>query len=121
MNKKTEILDFNDYKKIYEINSDKGYPTHIDEMPSIAGIEEEEFETLVIVEDENEIQFVVEEQMLDEFLEDNPNFVSTMVQPPLIKVNTKYGRNEEFDRKLHCVKYENGEWIFPEIEIIIGE
>jgi len=30
-------------------------------MPSIAGIEEEEFETIVIVEDENGIQFAVEE------------------------------------------------------------
>ena len=121
MNKKTKILDFNGYKKIYEINSDKGYPTHIDEMPSIAGIEEEEFETIVIVEDENRIQFAVEEQLLDEFLEDNPNFVSTIVQPPLIVVIAKYGRNKEFNRELHCVKYENGEWIFPEIEIFIGE
>jgi hypothetical protein len=121
--KKNESLlhDFKSYKKIYEINSDKGYPYHIDEMPNIAGIEEEEFETIVIVEDENGIQFAVEEQLLDEFLEDNPNFVSTIVHPPLIAVIAKYGRNKEFNIEIHTVKYENGEWIFPEIEIFIGE
>jgi len=59
--------------------------------------------------------------MLDEFLEDNPNFVSTNVHPPLIVVIDKHGQNKEFKREKHIVKYSNEGWIFSEIEIIIGE
>jgi hypothetical protein len=120
-NESSIITKFDEYIQINEHRFNKGYPVHLDNPKTIAGIEEEEFNTIIIVEDENGFQYAVEEEMIDEFLEDNPNFVSTIVHPPIVVTISKYGYDKEFNRETDMVKFIDGEWVFPDVEIFVGE
>ncbi len=100
-------------KKAFLNEAGLGYPTHILETPSIAGIEEEDFDPIVILEDVNGNIYAISEDFLDFFLNDNPSFKITSVKPEQIVVIDEYETTKEFDMNKNTIKWKDGEWKYP--------
>lgn len=102
---------------IYLYEAGLGYPMHIINTPSIAGIEEEDLDSIIIIEDSNNIKYAISEDNLDLFLKSNTNFKIKHTNFKNIIVNDI--SNRPFEIKKDTIQWIDGKWKLPKYPIRI--